>query len=385
MRAFDARARLRIGIYVVRLAAAAAQLAVVFALAEVSDVVLGIYSFATAALAVLIQGVHFEGSYLAIAKVLPSDQLRKIHKTTNVIWLLSLTMLSGWLLQWPAALAFMLVFVLNVGSEWAINFVTIDDRIASNDHRFHRLLFLKILLVDAVLPGLLVLLMVFGPDSYLLLTCALLFTLTFAVQIYCVGLPRSFRELRLPKFNFVYGVVVKRLDGMFIRLFANMAFGPAVLGAIQPLLSVSRTLNVLTPTWISVNFSKLTRRSQGGQLKLSGVLSGLVVSYLLYAAASVGIYYAFEIIEKYEYQFATVLLAVLFFGNQNTKALLRSLSIIQDQYLLGNVVLSLSLGLKIAFAMALLPCGMMGVLLSSTAADILTISIMLFQYYRKAG
>src|SRR5690606_23465607 len=129
------------------------------------------------------------------------------------------------------------------------------------------------------------------------------------------------KSIREVKIHYLFSVFVKRFDTMLLRIAAGTFFGTDALGRIQPLLSVCRIINILTPTLINLNFLKIIEVANNGMAKLVTQLS---ISYAAYLAMSLVIYLGFTLLASRDYGFVLVLGTVLHFSNPSTKALLRS-------------------------------------------------------------
>ena len=370
-------------IYGLRLASAAMQLGVVFFLSSISVNSLGSYSFATALLAIVMQAVQFEGNQLAIGGLVQADRLRRICATTNILWIAVTLATIGYFSGRPDVLVFTLLFILNLTTEWVVNLSTFEDRLVKNEKQFLNKLSLKIGVMDVALPLTLILwIYTTGGSGYYvisgLFTVAILF---FSIRY--VGVALSFSKMALPAFNFTYGVVLKRLDSMFIRVFTGITLGSNVLGVIQPLMSVARASTILTPTWININFSGSLQDAAQSNSRIVQTLKTLGLSYTVYIVFGLILFYGFSMFEGYNYVLTLCFAAVFVFGNQNTKAVLRSLNIMQERLGWNNILINTGIVAKCIGCYLALSFGIKGILVVCLVVDLATICVVSLYLQKK--
>lgn len=369
-------------IYGLRLVSAVMQLGVVFFLSGQTLTGLGVYSFVTAVLAILMQVVQFEGAQLCIGNLVSLSRLHRIYKTTSFLWIAALIVTALLLWDRPLVLVFVLIFVVNLTSEWAVNFLTLGARLQKDDSSYRKYLRAKVLISDILLPFLTIGLFVLFDVAVLVPLIIVFGVLTVFILIRVIGVSGRLKDLAFPKMQFLYGVTVKRLDSMFIRIFVGASLGAAALGALQPLLSVARIINMFTPTWINLNFAVEFKDIAQKQTAARRAIVRVAVSYLAYALFACVVFFLFRYASEFEYSIWLTVLVVTFFGNQNTKALLRSFHILQKRLRLNNILLNVGLALKLIGAMLSQSYGVVGVLLACTIADALIITASVLTHWR---
>lgn len=358
-------------IYLGRIIAAAIQFGVIIFMASIGPETLGIYSLYAAIAAVAFQLIQFEGHQYAIGDIISPPELRGIFKTTNLVWLPFLVIMVFLAHTHPPAMVFLASFLFMISADWVVNLRHLEQRIAGNDREFRRNLLLKVAVVDITLPLLLMGCLYLwgewiGPNLAIVVTLAnLLLLLSY------IGLPMGISALRLPRPSFLHGVIIKRIDSLFIRLFVGFFLGPSALGVIQPLLSMGRILTMLTPTWINMNFASRLRASGRSRSKMQVFLKIVFLSYLLYIVVALGIWLFAGWLEKslLSFGFWEVLLVMIFFGNQNSKALFRSFSILQSDLGKNNMLISISFLGKLLTSYLILDHGAFGVVFACVVVD----------------
>ncbi|HHL22174.1 MAG TPA: hypothetical protein ENJ52_11695 [Aliiroseovarius sp.] len=362
-------------IYFGRIIAAAIQFSVILFLASVGAETLGVYSLFAAIGAVAFQLVQFEGHQYAIGDIIPPWDLRAIYRTTNLFWMPFFVFMVVLARAHPQAMVFLASFLFMISADWVVNLRHLEQRIAGQEQGFRRDLLGKVAVVDIALPLVLMgALHLWGARAAPCLAGAVTLA-ALALLLGFVGLPAGMRALRLPRPSFLHGVIIKRLDSMFIRLFVGFFLGPRALGVIQPLLSMGRILTMLTPTWININFASRLRASGRSRSKMQVFLKIVFLSYLLYGAVAVLIWLFSGWLghSLQGFGFWQIVLVMLFFGNQNSKALFRSFSIIQSDLNRNNVLISISFLGKLLASYLLLGQGAFGVVLACVLVDALLI------------
>lgn len=364
-------------VYLLRLMSAATQLVVVFFLSSISVNTLGSYSFATAILAIGMQALQFEGTQLAIGGLVRPERLRRIYATTNVVWLAFTIGTVAYFHTRPDILVFTLLFIFNLTSEWTVNLLSIEERMAKSEQNFLRNLSIKIAVIDVAIPWTLVVWAYTMELQGLSHAAALLAGAIILISVKYIGIVRRFSHIAWPNFNFIHGVVVKRLDGMFIRVFTGLTMGSTTLGVVQPLLSVARTLNILTPTWININFSGSLQHASSESTQLWKIVKILALTYVAYVAFGFLLFFGFSPFEEYNYSIFLCLAAAIFFGNQNTKAVTRSLNIMQNRLGWNNALSNMGLIAKIPLGYIFLSHGIIGIFFATILADLMQLILIL--------
>ena len=118
------------------------------------------------------------------------------------------------------------------------------------------------------------------------------------------------------------------MDGLFIRLFTGYFWGFSSLGTIQPALSIARSITIVTPIWISLNLNSFFISSVNN-LSIRNFI-WIPLSYFTYLLISIIAWNLLQIFNINDFTYSVFLLAFLWFGNSNTKAIIRGISVFND-------------------------------------------------------
>ena len=241
-------------IYAVKIISTLLHIILIFSLSAISVTSLGRYSFYIAIISLISQISMFEGAQHAIAKKIKLDDFYSYYFCNSFLWCSSILTVFFLIKEDPLALIFTSIFILNLTIEKLINIITLKNRINADDLNFKRLLNLKIIIFEILLP----LIFILNIDqfentfNFSILFISLSTLLTFFIIIF------AYKNKAYPKImstRLFSGIVYKKMDGLFIRLFTGYFWGFSSLGTIQPALSIARSITIVTPIWISLNLN----------------------------------------------------------------------------------------------------------------------------------
>lgn len=341
---------MRKSLYLIKIMAAAVQLFVIFYLSIISDYVLGLYSFSVAIMAIIYQCCIFEGHQHSIAGSIPFKDLKSYYSLSSLIWLFSsfLILATNYFYinnidSLMVVLIFVSVFIITSSIDWLININTIPSRKKKDDSLYISLQFKRGILLDIICPLIFIFLIYFKILTYKLLIAFLALTLISLIYLFK---PIFVSEKKLVPFKYINGVFLKTIDSVFIRLSTGLLWGASTLGAFQPVLSVARVINLLTPLWVNLSLSKLFPKIQSNDIDMKRIYYVIFFSYVIYIIFAVAAWIFFNTIDNFSYSFILVLLAFLWFGGQNTKAFFRAVYIFDDKVTANNIFIFAGICLK---------------------------------------
>ena len=183
----------------------------------------------------------------------------------------------------------------------------------------------------------------------------------------------------MPKFidlKLYLGIVFKKADGLFLRLYTGYFWGYTALGGIQPAMSIARSVSILTPFWINLNLNGFfSTNSNSNSLKK---FYWILLSYLVYLILSLIAYHLLESFSFANYTLMLLTLAFIWFGNQNTKAVLRAMNIFNGQVVFNNSILFISLITKFSISSFVLIGDYTTLLILLVLIDIIFIGILFY-------
>jgi hypothetical protein len=340
-------------VYTVKIFSTLLHLVLIFSMSSISVTSLGMYSFYVAIISIISQICMFEGAQHAIAKKIKLHNFYEYYFCNCALWCLSILLISFLIKDDALVLIFTSIFMLNLTCEKLINILTIKKRINLDDHGYVRLFNLKNIIFEIAIPLIFILnidkfqdtfnfSILFISLSILLNFCIILFALKNKVKPSLMGV------------NFFSGIVFKKIDGLFIRLFTGYFWGFASLGAIQPAMSVARVISILLPLWINLNLNSFFRSSVN-HLTLRSFI-WIPLSYFVYLVLSFIAWNLLQIFYVNDYSQLIFALAFIWFGNANTKAIIRGISVFNGflQYNNNSLIISLLFKLLLSF---LIPTG----------------------------
>ena len=281
----------------------------------------------------------------------------------------------------PLALIFTSIFILNLTIEKLINIITLKNRINADDLNFKRLLNLKIIIFEILLP----LIFILNIDqfentfNFSILFISLSTLLTFFIIIF------AYKNKAYPKImstRLFSGIVYKKMDGLFIRLFTGYFWGFSSLGTIQPALSIARSITIVTPIWISLNLNSFFISSVNN-LSIRNFI-WIPLSYFTYLLISIIAWNLLQIFNINDFTYSVFLLAFLWFGNANTKAIIRGISVFNDFLENNNNSLIVSLAFKFLTAFFIPTGAFFELFILLISIDFIVIAMLLYCFYIKS-
>ena len=334
-------------IYAIKIISILLHLVLIFSISSISTSSLGIYSFFVAIATIFSQISMFEGAQHAIAKKITVKDFYSYYFLNLCLWILVLSLIFFFTKEDLLALIFISIFILNLTFEKFINILTIDKRVSSDDVFFKKLYNFKNIFFEIFLPFLFILnIQNYGATFIFSVTFfSLSYLLIFVILIYSLS-KRIYPKLMSRKFYL--GIIYKKIDGLFIRLFTGFFWGYTSLGFIQPAMSIARSVSVLLPLWINLNlntfFASFINKSS------FKAFLWIPASYIFYILVSLAAWQFLKLFSFIDYPQSILILAFIWFGNANTKAVIRAISVFNGLLNTNNNSLIFSLIFKLLIA-----------------------------------
>lgn len=334
-------------IYVIKIISILLHLVLIFSISSISTSSLGVYSFFVAIATIFSQISMFEGAQHAIAKKITVKDFYSYYFLNLCLWILVLSLIFFFTKEDLLALIFISIFILNLTFEKFINILTIDKRVSSDDVFFKKLYNFKNIFFEIFLPFLFILnIQNYGATFIFSVTFfSLSYLLVFVILIYSLS-KRIYPKLMSREFYL--GIIYKKIDGLFIRLFTGFFWGYTSLGFIQPAMSIARSVSILLPLWINLNlntfFASFINKSS------FKAFLWIPASYIFYILVSLAAWQFLKLLSFIDYTQSILILAFIWFGNANTKALIRAISVFNGLLNTNNNSLIFSLIFKLLIA-----------------------------------
>ena len=276
---------------------------------------------------------------------------------------------------------FVSIFILNLTSEKLINIFTINERLNKDDSTYIKFHNLKNIFMEIIVPSI----FIFNIQNFqkwsnfptlFLIICLFVIVL---ITIY------AYKQEAKPKFmriSFFSGIVYKKIDGLFIRLFTGYFWGFTALGTIQPAMSIARSIGILTPLWINLNlnhfFSSYINKSS---IK---AFFWIPASYIVYVLLSLIAFQLLKLFSVNEFSQVTLTLAFIWFGNSNTKAIIRAIAVFNSLLIRNNTSLVISIIFKFVLAFFIMEGDFFNLFILLILIDFVHICIFVFILTREA-
>ena len=367
-------------IYAVKIFSALLHLILIFSISAISATSLGRYSFFIAIITLISQMVMFEGAQHAIAKKIKLDDFYSYYFCNSFLWCSSILTVFFLIKEDPLALIFTSIFILNLTIEKLINIITLKNRINKDDLNYKRLFNLKIIIFEILLPLIFILNIEQFQNTFnfSILFISLSTLLTFFIIIFA---HKNKAYPRIMSTRLFSGIVYKKMDGLFIRLFTGYFWGFTSLGTIQPALSVARSIVIVTPLWINLNLNSFFTSSVK-KLSIRNFI-WIPLSYFAYALISIIMWNLLQIININDFTYSVLLLAFLWFGNANTKSIIRAISVFNGFLETNNNSLIVSLAFKFLIAFFIPNGAFFELFILLISIDFIVIAIFLFLLLNK--
>lgn len=340
-------------LYVVKIISTLIHLILIFSISSISVTSLGRYSFFIALASIFSQICMFEGAQHVIARKLKLKLFYSYYLLNTILWGLFIALIYNLVKNDALALIFISIFMLNSTSEKLINIFTIQDRLNKDDKSYRKFHNVKNIVFEIIIPLIFIIFIehfkVLSQFSILFLSICWLFIIFIILFIV-----KMKAKPRLMQTSFFSGIVFKKIDGLFIRLFTGYFWGFTALGGIQPAMSVARSINILTPLWINLNLNSFFS-SHINKSSLKAFI-WIPVTYIFYIFISIVALRLLQFFSIDEFTQITLTLAFIWFGNANTKAIIRAISVFNGLLVTNNSSLVISLIFKFLLSF-LIPVG----------------------------
>lgn len=337
-----------------RLLAQLASLLVVLSLREVSLDSVGLYAMCVSVMSMLSAFLTYEGTFLVISRNIRPSRFFANLKVNRVVWFIALLFFFAFQGLSIQILVCLIGFLVASDSDYLINTITIGKRVFGDNESFRRLLRLKILLTELLIPALSASAVYFG-YSLILATIYCVVWLFINGYLLRLALRKSMNtqwSSVLPDLKGVIMATLKRGDSQFYRLLIGGVFGAATLGQIYPALVVGRAGSILGNIWYSWYFKDVesVRRISSviWQYKII-ILSLTAIMATVYSEIAQPIF-----VLAADWNVGQIIYALFFIINVQffLKTFLRSIAINAKQTNLYNVALAVALGVRFLAVLA---------------------------------
>lgn len=291
----------------------------------IDPVQVGIYSIIISFLSIIINSGQFDGIFLCIAGKIKVEKLRLWHCSSNTIIFISYIILFLIIYFQERYITLLLTsfYMLGVYTLWEVDLKTIKGRLNKDNDK--DIIFknerLKQTLIFKILISLLVLFTLLYFKNFILIESFLFASYVGWIALFKIKICRNFIK-EVPNKEYILPVFLKKIDNSCFPWILGSLLGLEVLGSLQPLISLGKTVNMITPTLLTVEFKKLYSKKTKNFLKKINFLL-----YFLYVLIPIMLNFGFKYfgINDFQYELIPAIIIFLYFGAQNTKSLLISL------------------------------------------------------------
>ena len=359
-------------IYFLKINSAFLNVYFIIKLSELSTDLLGIYSLISATIAIVYATISFDGHHFVLSSKLNFHKLKCIYAVT-LIPLIYLAFIAIFMFAPTMLVVALMWFLLSLTSDTFVHMLSLRNRLNGDEKLFTTMQICKIVVVDIILLGLVVLSMTYTYFTDFVYSVIILFaialTVLFTCFLYSGG--ASISSFRLPSKEWI-GAAVKRFESMHLRYLVAFFYGLDVLGQWQVIMSVGRSLTLLTPLFINKNYNNII--SNKSYLKnfvlvySTSLLMGLLIFWLIY----------FEIIFATSVSWVSSIMLLHIFHTANLKAFVRVYMINKGLFDLFVFILILTITSKWVFAFALGNDGDVFLIMNSIF-DVFAIGLMMYR------
>jgi len=239
-----------------RLLAQLASLLVVLALRDISLDSLGLYAMSISVMSMVSAFLTYEGTFLVISRNISPTRFFANLKVNRIIWFVSLLAFFTYQGLSLEVLVCIMGFLVALDSDYLVNTVTMGRRAFGDSGSFKKLLRIKIVITELLIPALSAGAIYYGHFVILgIIYCVAFVVLNVHLLIIAFRKSRrtSWRQV-LPDPRGVTMATLKRGDSQFYRLVIGSVFGAATLGQIYPALVIGRAGSILGNIWYSWYF-----------------------------------------------------------------------------------------------------------------------------------
>jgi hypothetical protein len=338
-----------------RLFAQLSSLLVVLALRDISLETLGLYAMSISVMSLISVFLTYEGTFLVISRNIKPSRFFANLKVSRIVWFVSL--LSFFIFQELRSeiIVCIMGFLIALDSEYLVNTVTMGKRTFGNNESFKKLLRIKIVTTELLIPALSASAIYLGYFFGLgVFYCVVLVAINICLLVVAFRKSRraQWREI-LPDPKGVTMATLKRGDSQFYRLVIGGIFGAATLGQIYPALVVGRVGSILGNIWYSWYFKEVESVKS---------VSSLIWKYkIVLFWAVIILAYAYSLVAQplftlaVDWKVELLVYAVFFIINVQFffKTFLRSIAVNGRQTYSYNAVLALTLVFRFLAALLL--------------------------------